>query len=143
MSQPTIDGLKQIVLDAGLEIYRTNGGEIQIAERVRMHLMDSGVSVGVDDGARVYLTVRSQRSDFPSLPTEEMFHKVRDALERSATERGFHEVKAIARDITDPVDPNHVLDVWHELTFAKAVKQPEALIEAVRWALLVPKCVNR
>lgn len=143
VSTLTIDHLKQAVLDAGLEIYRVHGAEVRIAERVRMHLMDSGVTVGVRVRPQVSLTVRSQRSDFPTMPADDLFQKVRDSLRKNAEDRGFHEVGAAARDITDPVDPSHVLDVWHELIFAKEVQDLEALIEDVRWALQVPKCVDR
>jgi hypothetical protein len=143
VSAPTIDGLKQAILGAGLEIYRVSVSEIRIAERVRMHLMDSGVAISLRDGARITLTVRSQRSDFPSAPAEELFGKVRACLEQSAHAHGFGEAAAITRDITDPVDASHVLDVWHEVTFTKDVHALDALIDDVRWALGVPKCVDR
>jgi hypothetical protein len=143
VSALTIERLKQAVLEAGLEIYRISGSEIRVAERVRMHLMDSGVTVCERSQPLVSLTVRSQRSDFPTMPAEELFLKVRDSLLESAHARGFREVSAIARDITDPVDHSHVLDVWHELTYTKEVSDLDALIEDVRWALHVPKCVNR
>src|SRR5262249_50805967 len=116
--------------------------EIRVAERVRMHLMDSGVCVSAPSEPLVSMTVRSQRSDFPTLQAEELFHKVREALRPNAEARGFREVHAAARDITDPIDQSHVLDVWHELTFAKEVPDLAALIEDVRWALGVPKCVT-
>jgi hypothetical protein len=138
----TIDRLKQAVLDAGLEIYRANGSEIRIAERVRMHLMDSGVAVW-QSGPRVSLTIRGQRSDFPTTPADELFCKVRDSFTQSAKAHGFCEIGAVARDITDPVDQSHVLDVWHELTFSKDATDLDTLLEDVRWALRVPKCVDR
>ena len=87
--------------------------------------------------------MRSQRSDFPTTPAEELFRKVRDSLTHRVRERGFSEVRSAARDITDPVDESHVLDVWHELTFAKEADDLDALIEDVRWALRMPKCVDR
>jgi hypothetical protein len=138
----TLDGIKQAVLDAGLEIYRVNGSELRIAERVRMHLMDSGVAVCMQPQAAVVLTVRSQRSDFPTAPVDELFSKVRDAIAKDAAGRGFRERGAQTRDITDPVDDSHVLDVWHELTYAKDARSIEELIDDVRWALRVPKCVD-
>src|SRR6185295_16832494 len=61
----TLDRLKQAMVDAGLEIYRANGSEIRIAERVRVHLMDSAVAITIRDQPLINLTVRSQRSDFP------------------------------------------------------------------------------
>jgi len=138
----TLDRLKQAVLDAGLEIYRVNGGEIRIAERVRMHLMDSGVAIDLQSSTRITLTVRSQRSDFPTEPAEQLFDKIRASIEQTAVARGFHEVEAVTRDVTDPVDDSNVLDVWHELTFAKDVPALDGMIDDVRWALRVPKCVD-
>ena len=142
MDALTLDRIKQAVLDAGLEIYRVNGSEIRIAERVRMHLMDSGVAVSALSQALVTLTVRSQRSDFPAVPAEQLFERVRDSVGQTASARGFREVRAETRDITDPVDDSHVLDVWHELTFAKDGQSIDAIIDDVRWALRVPKCVD-
>jgi hypothetical protein len=134
--------LKQAMVDAGLEIYRANGSEIRIAERVRVHLMDSGVCISLKDGARVHLTIRGQRSDFPGASADDLFAKVRSAVQSSVEAQGFKEVTAATREITDPVDANHVLDVWHELTFAKDVDALDVMIDDVRWALRVPKCVD-
>jgi len=138
----TLDRLKQAMVGAGLEIYRINGTEIRVAERVRVHLMDSAVAVTLRDPAHVNLTVRVQRSDFPNAPAEALFAKVRDAVLSAAQARGFVELSAAARDITDPVDASHLLDVWHELTFAKPIASLETMIDDVRWALSVPKCVD-
>jgi hypothetical protein len=138
----TIDRLKQAVLDAGIEIYGVNGRELRIAERVRMHLMDSGVTITVHSDPQVTLTVRSQRSDFPTAPEAELFDKIRGSIGRTIEQRGFREVRAQTRDITDPIDESHVLDVWHELTFAKESPSLDGMIEDVVWALAVPKCVD-
>lgn len=138
----TFERLKQAVLDAGLEVYRMGNAELRIAERVRMHLMDSGVAISLRGSASVLLTVRSQRSDFPGAPADHLFEKVRGAIGPAAQERGFQELSALTRDITDPVDESHVLDVWHELTFGKECENLDDLIAEVRWALLVPKCVD-
>jgi hypothetical protein len=138
----TLDRLKQAVLDAGLEIYRVNDGQIRIAERVRMHLMDSGVAIEMHSNARLTLTVRGQRSDFPTAPADQLFERIRDSIEQTAVARGFREVDAVTRDVTDPVDESNVLDVWHELTFAKEIPVLDGLIDDVRWALRVPKCID-
>lgn len=142
MDALTLDGLKQAVLDAGFEIYRIQGGEIRLAERVRMHLMDSGVSVTLHSNARVSLTVRTQRSDFPMTPAQDLFERVRNTIGKTIEARGFHEVRAETRDITDPVDASHLLDVWHELTFAKETPSMVGMVDDLRWALSVPKCVD-
>ena len=86
--------------------------------------------------------VRSQRSDFPAAPAEQLFERVRDSIGQNASAHGFSEVRAETRNITDPVDDSHVLDVWHELTFAKGGQSIDQLIEDVRWALRVPKCID-
>jgi hypothetical protein len=138
----TLDRLKQAMVDAGLEIYRTNGSEIRVAERVRVHLMDSGVAISLQSSARVHVTIRGQRSDFPGASADDLFAKVRNAMRSSIEAQGFREVNAATREITDPVDADHVLDVWHELTFAKDIEAVDAMIEDVRWALRVPKCVD-
>jgi hypothetical protein len=139
----TLDRMKQAMLDAGIEVYRIEDGEIRLAERVRMHLMDSGVAVSTQGAANVKLTVRSQRSDFPASAPDELFRMVRTAMQERTATRGFREVFATVRDITDPVDATHVLDTWHEVTFNKEVPGLEALIDDVRWALDVPKCIDR
>lgn len=145
MSQPselTLDGVRQAVLQAGLEIYRVTASEVVIAQRVRMHLMDSGVAVAVSQGPTVTLTVRSQRSDFPESAAEDLFERVRKAVDPATGPRGFREVATATRSVTDPVDAENVLDVWHELTFAKRVDALDAIIDEVRWALELPKCVE-
>lgn len=142
MNTLTLDRMKQAMLDAGLEVYRVEGQEIRVAERIRMHLMDSGVAVSAGDAAQIKLTVRTQRSDFPSAPADEHFAIVRTAMREKAQTRGFVEVMTAVRDITDPVDDSHILDVWHEVTFNKEVPALDALIDDVRWALDVPKCID-
>ena len=142
MSSLTLDDLKRAIVGAGLEIYRVDGGEVRVAERVRMHLMDSGVTVSLTEATRICVTVRSQRSDFPTGRTDELYELVRRAMKATAEDRGFREVAASSRDITDPVDASSVLDVWHELTFAKDVEVVDTLIEDLQWALQLPKCVS-
>jgi hypothetical protein len=104
--------------------------------------MDSGVSVLLQSHAQITLTIRSQRSDFPGAHATELFAKVRDTIGTTVRAHGFREVRAETRDITDPVDASHVLDVWHELTFAKDASSLEVAIDDVRWALGVPKCIE-
>lgn len=134
--------VQQALAAAGIEIYRARGGEILIAERVRVHLMDSGVRVVAGATPSVRVTVRSQRSDFPTASSADLFSRVREAMAPLVAARGFVEILADARPITDPVDASHVLDVWHELTYAKPVPTLDAIIEEVRWALGVAKCIT-
>lgn len=138
----TLEALSEAIVNAGLEIYRAEHPEIRIAERVRMHLMDSGVTVALGASLRVCLTVRAQRSDFPMASESEQFARVRAALALPTQERGYAEAQAVARDIVNPADESDVLDVWHELTFEKPVADVAALISEVQWALSVGKCVE-
>ena len=138
----TPEGVKETLLTAGLEVYGAEGDEIRVAERVRMHLMDSGVRVRIASEVEVIVTIRSQRSDFPHASADELFEKVRGAMTAPAEERGFSETGFEERRVTDPVDATHVLDVWHELTYAKALADLEELLDEVRWALELAKCVG-
>lgn len=142
MIEPPEESVQRALAAAGIEIFRTRSGEILIADRIRMHLMDSGVRVLVGATPSVRVTVRSQRSDFPTASSADLFSKVRDAMAPLVASRGFVEVLADARRITDPVDATHVLDVWHELTYEKAVPQLDAIVEEVRWALGLSKCIT-
>ena len=57
--------IEHALQEAGVEVYNIDGTEFQIAERIRLHLMDSGVRVRVDDGLCVRFTARAQQSDAP------------------------------------------------------------------------------
>ena len=138
----TSDELKRLVLEAGLEIYRASSEEIRIAERVRMHLMDSGVLLRLTDEPELWLTIRAQRSDFPNSSTDELSKIIRNAVGQTVTDLGFHEAQAVEREITNPVDDGHVLDVWYELTFAKRIQSPDTLVADLKSALSVSKCVS-
>ena len=142
MSSLTLDDVKRAMVGAGLEVYRISGSEVRVAERARMHLMDSGVIVSVGQATCVRVTVRSQRSDFPTGRADELYELVRRAVKSTAEDRGFREDAADSREITDPVDSSSILDVWHELTFAKDVDRIDTLVEDLQWALRLPKCVS-
>lgn len=142
MADLTLSALKQAFTDAGLEIYRVDDQCIRIAERVRMHLMESGVVVTCEEAPRVALTVRGQRSDFPSVEEGALFARVRRAFGPRMHERGFEEVSASTRDIHNPADDSQLLDVWFEITFARTRADVRELVDDVRWALGVRKCID-
>ncbi len=142
MSILTFDVVKKAVLDAGFEMFRAKGSTIQLAERVRSHLMDAQVSVHVADAITVSFIVRSQRSDFPTDGENDLFARVRRGVEGRATTHGFRESSATSRTLHDPVDASRVLDVWHELTFSKSTTDLTTLIADLRCALTMPKCVT-
>jgi cation transport regulator ChaC len=145
VSTLTFEAVKQAVLEAGFEVFRAKENSIQLAERVRSHLMDANVAVRVAadaSSATVAFVVRSQRSDFPSDGDAELFAKVRRVIAEKAGSQGFVESGASSREINDPVDASRVLDVWHELTFSKATTDLPGLVADLQCALDMPKCVG-
>ena len=142
VSAPSLDAAKAALLGQGVEVFRVDNGTIQLATRVRSHLMDAGVSVQLGEAAAVQFTVRAQSSDFPGVGADDMFVKVREAVADKAAARGFNESGSHRRRILDPVDTSLVLDVWYELTFSKPLVDATRLLDDVRWALGVGKCIG-
>ncbi len=138
----TIQDIQKALADAGVEIYRSAGEELRIAERVRLHIMDSGVRVVTDRGLAVQFTARTQRSDAPSALAEELFRRVREAVGEQAGNRGYEESGAEIVEVKDPVDDARVLDVWHEVTYRKSLDDAGAAVEEVKWALDLEKYVR-
>ncbi len=145
VSTADLERVKQALLDAGVEIYRTRQGEgeIQVAERVRLHIMDSGVRICVGSPLRVRFTARSQQSDFPNETPEHLFGRVRDLVGEDADQQGFAEATTSTVEVKDPVDDHKILDVWHEVTYEKTVDSVNDVVDEVRWALLIEKYVSR
>ena len=131
----SIQSIQQALASAGVEIYRTDEHELQIAERIRLHIMDSGVRVVLRDGLAVQFTASTQRSDATSAQSEELFRRVREEVGQQAGSRGYQESHAEVDEVKDPVDEARVLDVWHEVTYRKPLEQPEEAVSEVRWAL--------
>ena len=141
MTAPTFDVARAAIQDGGLEVFRVKDETIELAERVRSHLMDAGVSVTFGKQPSVQFTVRAQHSDFPGSPAEEMFSRVRNAVLSRAAARGFSESDQRCRQIYDPVDDSRVLDVWYELTFSKGAHELAQLMDDLRFALSIKKSV--
>lgn len=133
--------LKESLVHAGLEVFRSRPAEIHVAERVRSHIMDSGVRLCLGDALEVRFAARTQRSDYPDVPDDDLFARVRAKVGAPAVERGFAEVTAGTVEVKDPVDPVRVLDVYHEVTYAKPVGDVSAAIDEIRWALGVERYV--
>ncbi|HEY8430821.1 MAG TPA: hypothetical protein VIL20_20720 [Sandaracinaceae bacterium] len=143
MSSTDLKQVKEELVKAGIEIYRTRPpSEIQVAERVRLHLMDSGIRVRLDEDLTVLFTARTQRSDFPSVAPDELFAKVRERVGRVAVERGYEEQSAQTVEVKDPMDEAKVLDTWHEVTYAKRLGTLQDALDEVRWALAIEKYVT-
>jgi hypothetical protein len=138
----SLESVRSTLLEAGIDVFRVEAEVVHLAERVRSHLMDAGVRVRCVRQLGVDVTVRAQRSDFPSDPPERLFARVREAVADSADTRGFHETAARPREIRDPVDNSLLLDVWYELTFSRDATG-ESLIDDVRWAIRLGKCISR
>lgn len=137
----TIQDIQQALANAGVEIYRSEDEELRIAERVRLHIMDSGVRVVTNGGLAVQFTARMQRSDAPSAPSDELFRRVREEVGSEAGDRGYEESGAEIVEVKDPVNEARVLDVWHEVTYRKALDDIGDAIAEVRWALDLEKYV--
>jgi len=150
--------LKADLASAGIEIYRTKKTEIHIAERIRLHIMDSGVRLQVlDTGAgedspssspsgerlRVVFTARSQRSDFPDTAPDILFEKVRAAVGPPAGARGFAELASGTVEVTDPMDAAKIVDVWHEVTYQKDASDTTEALDEIRWALAVERYIQK
>jgi hypothetical protein len=138
----SLESVRNALLEAGLEVFRVEEQAVHLAERVRSHLMDAGVRVRCARELAVDVTVRAQSSDFPSDAADMLFARVRSAVAENANARGFQETDARPREILDPMDDSRLLDVWYELTFSKDASQ-STLLDDVRWALRLPKCVAR
>lgn len=134
--------LKHQLIQAGIEVYRTADHEIQVAERVRLHIMDSGIRVRLRDGWRVVFTARCQRRDFPSVDASTLFDRVREVIGQAAETRGYEEEESRTVPVTDPMDETKVLDTWHEVTYARAADDVGAIVEEIRWALQLEKYVG-
>jgi hypothetical protein len=128
--------VKETLVGAGIEVYKTRPAEIHIAERVRFHIMDSGVRVIVAGDLRVAFTARLQRSDYPEdAEPDALLDRVRRTIGPGATQRGYVETWSGTTPVKDPSDEQRVLDVWHEVTWTKEAPSPDAAIDEVRWAL--------
>lgn len=118
------------------------GAEVQVAERVRLHIMDSGVRIDTRGGLGVVFNARAQRSDYPHMSADELLARVRDAIGAKASMHGFVETQTASRELRDPANDEHVLDVWHEVTYRKDVPALESLVSDVQWALALDKYVS-
>jgi len=131
--------LKTSLMEAGLEVYRSQGEIIHLAERPRPNLiMDSGVAALQDAGLRVRIVFRAARSQFSGEPDDALFARAR-SLAAGAKSRGFEEKAAGALPVPSPSDPNQVLDTHYEVTYERAVADLDELVAELRIALAEPR----
>ena len=139
----TVAEMKKALVAAGLEVYRTRGQVISLADRVRENLiMDAGAFVGVGEALRVGLVIRAQASDFPGEAEAQLFDRAR-AVAASAIPAGYLEIDAQVQQVKDPGDPTRILDTWCDVVLEKLVADLPAAIDEARRAVAFDKAVPR
>lgn len=127
-----VKDLKRGLVAEGLEVFRTRGDEVHLAERQNVQLMEAGVRVRAGASPRVIVVVRAQRNDAPALGAEAIFDAVR-ARCGALRDAGFTETASHAREIRSVSDHDQLLDTWFEVTWEREVSSlAEAVAEARR-----------
>lgn len=138
---PTSSDIKRALREAGIEIYRTRGNVVHVAERVRENLiMDAGVRI--DHTYRVTFYVRAEQRDFPGEDDAALFDRARD-LAASAVERGFEEQRTFVTELEDPGDSDVKLDHWYQIQLDKVAGSLELAVEEIRFACALQKQAKR
>lgn len=132
--------LKRSLVTAGLEVFRTRGDEVHLAERQNVQLMDSGVRVRGGASPLITVVMRAQRNDAPTLDSGAMFDAVR-ARAAGLRAAGYDEVTSASREIRSVSDPEHLLDVWFEVTWQRAVASNEEAVAEARRAIATERYV--
>jgi hypothetical protein len=135
---PTPAEIKKALREAGLEVYRTRGDVVHLADRVRENLLMDADTFIHADALRVGFVVRAQRNDFPNEGEEHLFERARRQA-AAAVEQGYGEVAAEVRTVFDPGDGERTLDTWCEVSFEKAVPDLGAAVAEARFALCIEK----
>ena len=145
-SKPTIATAaetKKALLAAGLEVYRTRGEVVFLADRVRENLlMDAGAFIRAGAALSVGLVVRAQASDFPGEDEAQLFARAR-ATAAFALDVGYSESGAQLHTVADPGDAARILDTWCELVMEKPAADLAAAIDEARRAVAFDKAVPR
>lgn len=143
----TSSDIKRALREAGIEIYRAKENAVHVAERVRENLiLDSGVRIvleaAVEHRLAVTFVAEAPRSQFPGDEGETLFERAR-RLGSGAVDRGFVEASTRVTPVEDPSDAARVLDERFQVAFTKRVASLEAALEEVRFALSLPRSVER
>jgi hypothetical protein len=134
--------VKKALAQAGFLVFRTQGDDVILAERVRENLiMDSGVRLRAGSPLFVRVILRAQRGDFPSEEEERLFERV-NRLAEPAKAKGFVEVERNVAPVADPGDPIRTLDTFYEITLAKEADGIENALESIRVAMELEKMVS-
>ena len=127
--------LKKALVSAGLQVFRTLGDEIVLAERVRENLiMDSGVRIRIGEPLQVRVTFRAQRGHFPGEDDDHLFARARK-LADAAHAKGFAEVASAVSPVVDPSDGERTLDTFFEVVVAKDAETLDLAMESLHFAL--------
>ena len=133
--------LKQALREAGVEVYRTQGDAVFVAERPRENLiMDSGVRLYTD--LRVAFYARAEESSFPGESSQDLHERVRRQLE-CAIEEGFTETRKFVTEVDAPSDESQVLDRWHQVQFERRTNTLAEAVAAVCTAVGFEKIAKR
>ena len=141
MSELNVKDLKRALQEAGVEVFRTRDEEIHIAERQNFHLMEAGVRVRCGAGARVLVVARAQRSDAPAMPEGALYDAIR-AHTTALSSAGYVEVSSASREIRSVSDPDHILDVWYELTLERTIASLAEAVAEVKRALETERYIH-
>jgi hypothetical protein len=134
--------LKKALAQAGFFVFRTQGDEVILAERVRENLiMDSGVRLRGGAPLLVRVVFRAQRGDFPGEDEARLFERV-SRLAEAARAGGFSEVERNVAPVVDPGDATRTLDTFYEITLAKEADGLEKALEEVQFAMGLEKMAS-
>jgi hypothetical protein len=134
--------LKTALAQAGFFVFRTQGDDVILAERVRENLiMDSGVRLRAGSPLIVRVVFRAQRGDFPGEDEARLFERVNQLAEPART-GGFAEVERNVAPVADPGDATRTLDTFYEITLSKEAADIEKALEEVRFALTLDKMAS-
>ncbi|MCS6898453.1 MAG: hypothetical protein RMJ98_01560 [Myxococcales bacterium] len=143
MPAPNLQELKKILVQAGFEVYRARGAEIQLAERPRDNLiMDAGITICLGEPLRIRLAFRAPKADFPGESDETLFHRA-SKLAATPIARGFTEAERRTRHLPDPSDPSRILDTWYEVFFERAFSGVDELLAELPVLLQLDKTASR
>ncbi len=125
--------IKQTIVAAGFEVYRTTGQEVIVADRVRDNLiLDSGVRVRAGEPMEVHIIMGLRRGQYPNESDEQVFARLRQ-LAAPAMKHGFAEKTTATAPVNDPADASRTLDTFFELRLVCPVSND--MLELVRFAL--------